>query len=286
VLVPVHVFSGYITHLLLPMKRIFKSLYVQVLIAIFTGIVLGYFFPAFAIKLKPLGDAFIKLIKMMIAPVIFCTIVTGIAGMQDMKKVGRVGLKAILYFEVVSTLALIIGLITINLLHPGTGINANLATIDATQVQGYVASSQTGGVVSFLTHIIPENIVDALDKGDLLQVLFFAVLFGFGLSKIGAKAQPILKGIQSLSEGLFAVIGIIMKVAPLGAFGAMAFTIGQYGVGTLASLAKLMGTFYLTCILFIFLVLGLIMRLYGYRIIRLLSLIKEELLVVLGTSSS
>ena len=268
------------------MKKLFKSLYVQVLMAIGIGIVLGYFFPSFAVQLKPLGDAFIKLIKMMIAPVIFCTIVTGIAGMQDMKKVGRVGLKAILYFEVVSTLALIIGLIIINIVQPGKGMNVDPATIDAAGVQGYISSGRSSDVVTFLTHIIPDNIVDALAKGDLLQVLFFSVLFGFGLSKIGVKARPVLRGIQSLSDGLFAVIHIIMRVAPLGALGAMAFTIGKYGIGTLASLGKLMATFYLTCLFFIFIVLGLIMRLYGYRILKLLRHIRDELLIVLGTSSS
>lgn len=267
-------------------SKFFKSLYAQVLVAIFVGVLIGHFFPDFGVRLKPLGDAFIKLIKMMIAPVIFCTIVIGIAGMQDMKKVGRVGLKALLYFEVVSTLALIIGLVVINIVKPGNGMNVNPATIDASGVEGYIKSSHSGSVVDFLMHIIPENIVDALAKGDLLQVLFFSVLFGFALSKIGVKAQPLLRGIQSLSDGLFVVIKMIMKVAPIGAFGAMAFTIGKYGVGTLTSLAQLMGTFYLTCLLFIFLVLGSIMRFFGFSIIKLLGLIKDELLVVLGTSSS
>jgi aerobic C4-dicarboxylate transport protein len=269
------------------MKRIYKSLYFQVIIAILTGILLGFFYPSFAVQLKPLGDAFIKLVKMMIGPIVFCTIVSGIAGMQDMKKVGRVGLKAILYFEVLSSIALIIGLFVVNIIQPGRGMNINPTTLDASQVAGYVkSSSATGGVAGFLTHIIPENIIDALAKGELLQILFFAVLFGFGLSRIGEKAGPILKGIHSLTEGLFSVIRIIMKVAPLGALGAMAFTIGQYGIGSLARLGELMLSFYITCILFIFIILGLILRSFGFSIFRMLRYIREELLIVLGTSSS
>jgi aerobic C4-dicarboxylate transport protein len=224
---------------------------------------------------------------MMIAPVVFCTIVLGIAGMQDMKKVGRVGLKALLYFEVLSTVALVIGLVVVNIIQPGKGMNIHPETLDPSLVQGYIKSStNTGGVAGFLLHIIPENIVDALAKGELLQVLFFAVLFGFGLSRIGTKAQPVLKGLSSLLEGLFAVIRIIMKVAPLGALGAMAFTIGQYGLGSLASLGKLMICFYLTCLLFIFVVLGIVLRAFRFSIFKLLRYIKEELLIVLGTSSS
>jgi aerobic C4-dicarboxylate transport protein len=269
------------------MKKIFRSLYVQVVIAIAIGILLGTFYPSFAIRLKPLGDAFIRLIKMMIAPIIFTSIVLGIAGMHNGKKVGRIGLKAILYFEVLTTAALIIGLIIVNIVGPGRGMNVNAAALDTSQVKGYVqSSSNSGGVVAFLIHIIPENIVDALAKGDILQVLFFAILFGFGLSMVGERAAPLLKGLQSLLDGLFAVIRIIMKVAPLGALGAMAFTIGAYGVGSLTSLGQLMFSFYLTCILFIFLVLGLVMRLFGFRILHLLRYIKDELLVVLGTSSS
>jgi len=268
------------------MKKLFKSLYVQVIIAIVIGVLLGYFFPSLAVQLKPLGDAFIKLIKMMIAPVIFCTIVIGIAGMEDMKKVGRVGLKAILYFEAVSTIALIIGLVFINILQPGKGMNVDPATIDPSGVQSYISSSHSNDIVSFLTHIIPENIIDALAKGDLLQVLFFSILFGFALSKIGIKAQPVLNVIKSFSDGLFAMIHMIMKVAPIGALGAMAFTIGKYGIGSLTSLGALMITFYLTCLFFIFIVLGFIMRLCGYSIVKLLRHIREELLIVLGTSSS
>jgi aerobic C4-dicarboxylate transport protein len=268
------------------MKKLFKSLYFQVIIAIITGILLGYYFPAFAMQLKPLGDGFIKLIKMMIAPIIFCTIVTGIAGMQNTKKVGRVGLKAILYFEVVTTLALIIGLIVINVLKPGVGMNIDPASLDTKSVENFITESKSQSVTDFIIHIIPENIVNALSTSNILQVLFFSVLLGFALSKIGNKAAPLLKGIQSLEDGLFAIIKIIMKVAPLGALGAMAFTIGKYGLESLTSLGQLMGSFYLTCILFIVFVLGSILKLTGFNIFRLLAYIKDELLVVLGTSSS
>ena len=263
-----------------------KILYVQVLIAIAIGILLGCYFPGFAVQLKPLGDGFIKLIKMMIAPIIFCTIVTGIASMQNTKKVGRVGLKAILYFEVVTTLALIIGLIVINVLKPGVGMNVDAASLDTKSVENYITESKNQSVGDFLLHIIPENIVNALSTSNILQVLFFSVLLGFALSKIGEKAAPLLKGIQSLEHGLFAIIKIIMKVAPLGALGAMAFTIGKYGVGSLTQLGQLMGSFYITCILFIVIVLGGILKYAGFNLFRLLAYIKEELLIVLGTSSS
>jgi len=263
-----------------------KMLYVQVVIAIIIGVLLGYFYPSFAVQLKPLGDGFIKLIKMMIAPIIFCTIVTGIAGMQNTKKVGRVGLKAILYFEVVTTLALIIGLIVINVLKPGVGMNVDAASLDTQSVESYITESKSQSVADFLLHIIPENIVNALSTSNILQVLFFSVLLGFALSKIGEKAAPLLKGIQSLEYGLFAIIKIIMKVAPLGALGAMAFTIGKYGVGSLVQLGQLLGSFYLTCVLFIVLILGAIVKFLGFNLFRLLAFIKEELLIVLGTSSS
>jgi aerobic C4-dicarboxylate transport protein len=263
-----------------------KVLYVQVIIAIVIGIVVGHFFPSIGVQLKPLGDGFIKLIKMMIAPIIFCTIVTGIAGMQNTKKVGRVGLKAILYFEVVTTLALIIGLIVINILKPGVGMNVDVASLDTKDIQNYITESKSQSVGDFFMHIIPENIVNALSTSNILQVLFFSVLLGFALSKIGEKATPLLKGIQSLETGLFAIIKIIMKVAPLGALGAMAFTIGKYGVGSLAQLGQLMGSFYITCILFIVVVLGGILKYTGFNIFKLIAFIKEELLIVLGTSSS
>lgn len=263
-----------------------KVLYVQVIIAIVIGIIVGHFYPSFGVQLKPLGDGFIKLIKMMIAPIIFCTIVTGIAGMQNTKKVGRVGLKAILYFEVVTTLALIIGLIVINILKPGVGMNVDVTSLDTKDIQNYISESKSQSVGDFFMHIIPENIVNALSTSNILQVLFFSVLLGFALSKIGEKAAPLLKGIQSLETGLFAIIKIIMKVAPLGALGAMAFTIGKYGVGSLAQLGQLMGSFYITCILFIVVVLGGILKYTGFNIFKLIAFIKEELLIVLGTSSS
>jgi aerobic C4-dicarboxylate transport protein len=266
--------------------KLLKSLYVQVLIAIVIGILIGHFYPSFAVGLKPLGDAFIKLIKMMIAPVIFCTIVTGIAGMQDTKKVGRVGLKAILYFEIVTSLALIIGLVVINVLKPGVGMNINPATLDTKAVEGFITEGKSRTFTDFMLHIIPDNIVNALSNGDLLQVLFFSVLFGFALSKIGVKATPLVKGIRSLELGLFTVINFIMKVAPIGALGAMSFTIGKYGLGSLASLGQLMIAFYITCILFIVIILGGILKYAGFNLFRLLAFIKEELLIVLGTSSS
>lgn len=267
--------------------KIFSSLYFQVIVCIIVGILLGHFLPEFAISLKPLGDAFIKLIKMMIAPIIFCTIVTGIAGMQNTKKVGSVGLKAILYFEIVTTLALIIGLLVINILKPGVGMHIDAASLSTDSVASYIKSGsepQTFG--QFLLNIIPENIVNALSTGSILQVLFFSVLLGFALTKIGAKAAPLLKGIQSLEDALFTIIKFIMKLAPVGALGAMAFTIGKYGVSSLQDLGALMGSFYLTCVFFIVLVLGGILRLVSFNIFKLLGFIKSELLIVLGTSSS
>jgi len=268
------------------MIKFFKGLYVQVIIAILLGISLGYLYPEFAIKLKPLGDGFIKLVKMMIPPVIFCTIVTGIAGMQDAKKTGRVGLKAIIYFEIVTSLALIIGLFVINILKPGVGMNIDPSSLDVKSVETYVSQSKNYNLQDFLLHIIPDNIVNAFSNGDLLQILFFSVLFGFGLSAIGEKAKPLFSGIKSLEIGLFAVVRIIMKVAPLGALGAMSFTIGKYGLASLSSLGQLMLSFYITCVLFILIILGGILKLTGFNIFRMLAFIKDELLIVLGTSSS
>jgi aerobic C4-dicarboxylate transport protein len=269
------------------MRKIYKGLYFQVIVAILLGIILGVYQPALAESLKPLGDGFIKLVKMMIAPIIFATIVTGIAGMQDTKKVGRVGIKAILYFEVVSTIALIIGLVVVNLLQPGAGMHIDPSTLDQSAVEKYVKPSTGGhGVVDFFMNIIPENIISALAEGNILQVLLFSVLLGFALSRVGEKAAPILKGIKSLEAGLFGIIKIIMKVAPLGAFGAMSFTIGKYGLGSLASLGQLMLSFYTTCLLFIIVILGSVMKLSGYSLFKLLKVIKEEILIVLGTSSS
>ena len=268
------------------MPRIFKSLYVQVLCAIVIGVLLGHFYPELSLQLKPLGDGFIKLVKMMIAPVIFCTIVTGIAGMQNTKKVGSVGLKAIIYFEVVTTLALIVGLLVINIVKPGAGMNVNPQTLDAKAVEQYTAQAHSQTPRDFILDIIPENIISAFAHNHLLQVLLFSLLMGFALSKIKEKAAPLLKGIQSLEDALFSIIHMIMKLAPLGALGAMAFTVGKYGIGLLGPLANLMLCFYITCIIFIVLVLGSILKLAGFNIFKLLAHIKEELLIVLGTSSS
>lgn len=266
--------------------KFFKNLYIQVLLAIIVGVVLGVFAPGFAEQLKPLGDGFIKLIKMMIAPIIFCTIVTGIAGMENMKTAGRVGLKAIIYFEIVSTVALIIGLVIVDIAQPGTGMHIDPATLDTSGVQNYIKQGESTGIKDFLLHIIPENLFSAMAEGNILQVLFFAVLFGIGLSQIGTKAKPVLNALHSVSEGLFAMMRIIMKLAPLGALGAMSFTIAKYGFDSLASLGKLMICFYATCIFFIVVILGGILKYYGFNIFKLLRFLKEELLIVLGTSSS
>ncbi|WP_207430017.1 dicarboxylate/amino acid:cation symporter [Sabulibacter ruber] len=270
-------------------KPIYKSLYFQVISAILIGILLGHFMPDLAVQLKPLGDAFIKLVKMMIGPVVFCTIVTGIAGMQDMKQVGRVGVKALLYFEVLTTLALILGLVVVNILKPGVGMHVNAATLDTDALSAMTSAGEKAehsGALGFFMHLIPNNIIDALAKGDLLQILFFSVLFGFGLSKVSEKGRPVYVAIQSISTALFAVIHIIMKVAPLGALGAMAYTIGKYGLASLGALGQLMGSFYLTCVLFIVVVLGTVMKVMGFSIFKLLRYIREELFIVLGTSSS
>ncbi len=264
----------------------YKILYVQVLFAILCGILLGVFYPKLGVDMKPLGDGFIKLIKMIIAPVIFCTVVAGIAGMQDMKKIGRVGGKALLYFEVVSTVALAIGLIVANVIRPGDGFNADPATLDTSSIAQYTDKAKSQTMTDFVLNIIPNTFIDAFAKGDILQVLLVAILFGFALSILGERGRPITKLIDDASHVIFGVVGIIMKVAPIGAFGAMAFTIGKFGLASLLPLAKLMGSFYLTCALFVFVVLGLIARFTGFSIFRFINYIKEELLIVLGTSSS
>ncbi len=266
-------------------KPFYKILYVQVLFAIACGVLLGVFYPSDGVAMKPLGDSFIKLIKMIIAPVIFCTVVSGIAGMQDIKKIGRVGGKALLYFEIVSTFALAIGLIVVNVLRPGDGFNANLATLDTKSIAAFT-TAKTPTTVEFLMNIIPTTVADAFAKGDILQVLLISVLFGFALSLLGEKGRGVHKLIDDLALAIFGIVGIIMKAAPIGAFGAMAFTIGKYGLASLLPLAKLMGSFYLTCFLFIFGVLGAIAKMTGFSIWRFVLYIKEELLIVLGTSSS
>jgi aerobic C4-dicarboxylate transport protein len=267
-------------------KPLYKSLYFQVVVAIVVGILLGYFFPETGAAMKPLGDGFIKLIKMIIAPIIFCTVVVGIAGMENMKTVGKTGGYALLYFEAVSTLALIVGLVMINVLQPGAGMNVDPATLDTKSVAQYAAPGKMQSTTDFLLNVVPNTVVDAFAKGEILQVLLFSVLFGFALHAFGAKGKPVFEFIDKVSHVLFGIVGIIMRVAPIGAFGAMAFTIGKYGVGTLLSLAKLMGTFYATCLLFIFVVLGIIAKLHGFGIWKFIKYIKEELFIVLGTSSS
>jgi aerobic C4-dicarboxylate transport protein len=267
-------------------KPFYKVLYIQVLFAIVLGVLLGIFDPGLATAMKPLGDGFVKLIKMIIAPVIFCTVVAGIAGMQDMKKIGRVGGKALLYFEIVSTFALAIGLIVANLIKPGSGFNVNPATIDTHSIAEYTAKTKSLTTTDFLLNIIPDTFVGAFAKGDILQVLLIAIMFGFALSMMGERGRPITRGIEAVSHAIFGVVNIIMKAAPIGAFGAMAFTIGKYGIKSLIPLASLVGSFYLTCALFIVLVLGTIARFTGFSIFRFLAYIKEELLIVLGTSSS
>ena len=267
-------------------KPFYKSLYLQVLTAIVLGVLLGHYDPKLGEQMKPLGDAFIKTIKMIIAPIIFCTVVHGIASMQDMKKVGRVGLKALLYFELVTTLALIIGLTVSNVLQPGVGMNVDPKLIDTKAIQGFVEKSKDQSTLQFLLDIIPNTVVGAFAQGEILQVLFFAILFAFGLQALGERGKALLGIIDQASHALFGVVGIIMKVAPIGAFGAMAFTIGKYGVATLLSLAKLMIAFYATCIIFIVVVLGFMAWLAGFNIFKFIRYIKEELLIVLGTSSS
>lgn len=269
------------------LRRLFSLLYFQVLLAIGVGVLIGHFFPAVAIQLKPLGDGFIKLIKMVIAPLIFCSIVLGIAGMEDVKKIGKVGIKSMIYFQVTSVVAMLLGVMVINGIAPGEGMHVDPNTLDTAEVASFLeAGKKQVGFVGFLLNIIPENVFGALSSGNLLQVLFFAVLFGFGLSKIGPRAEPAVRVMQSFLDGLFVVIRMVMKVAPIGAMGAMGFTIGKYGVGSLSSLGMLMLSFYVTCLLYIFLFAGGMLKYYGISIFRVLRYIKEELLVVLGTSSS
>ena len=268
------------------MKTLLRSLYFQVIVAIVLGVLLGAFYPESGAMMKPLGDGFIKLIKMLIAPVIFCTVVTGIAGVEDMKKVGKTGGLALIYFEVMSTVALAAGLVVVNILRPGSGMNVDPSTLDAGSVAAYTGPARLGSVTDFLLNVIPTTVVDAFAKGEILQVLLFAVLFGFALQRLGARGAPLLSFIDALSQALFGIVGVVMKLAPLGAFGAMAFTIGRYGFASLLSLGKLMACFYATCLLFIFGALGLVARLHGFSIWRFVKYIKDELFIVLGTSSS
>jgi aerobic C4-dicarboxylate transport protein len=255
-------------------------------IAMALAVVLGYLSPVKAVAMKPLGDAFIRLISMVITLIIFCTVVSGIAGMQDMRKVGRVGGKALLYFEIISTLALVVGLVVGNVVQSGRGFNANPTTLDAREVAAYAGQAKAQTLADFVTHIIPNTIVDAFAKGDILEVLFVALLFGFALSASGPRCKLLVDLVDSLTKAVFKIVAIIMKFAPLGAFGAMAFTVGRYGIASLGPLAKLIVTFYVTSILFVLIVMGGVARLAGFGIIRFLFYIKEEILLVLATSSS
>ncbi|WP_333653158.1 dicarboxylate/amino acid:cation symporter [Acinetobacter johnsonii] len=281
-------------------KPIYKSLYFQVIVAIIAGILVGHFFPSGTQVINgvekyvpgwgelfyPLGQGFIKLIKMIIAPVIFCTIVSGIAGMESMKSVGKTGGVALLYFEIVSTIALLIGLLVINIWKPGVGMNVDPSTLDTSGISKFVESGQQQSTVDFFMHIIPNTVVGAFAEGEILQVLLFALMFGFALHKLGDAGKPVLKFIDQISHVFFNIVNMIMKLAPIGAFGAMAYTIGKYGIGSLAQLAQLIICFYITCLLFIFLVLGTISRVCGFSILKMIRMIREELLIVLGTSSS
>ena len=267
-------------------KHFYTNSSVQVLAAVALAIALGYWRPATAVAMKPLGDGFIRLITMIITLVIFCTVVTGIAGMEDLKKVGRVGGKALLYFEVVSTLALFIGLVVGNVVHPGSAFHVNAATLDAKSVAEYAGQAKAQTISEYLLHIIPTTVVDAFSKGDILQVLLVSVLFGFALSAAGSRSKPLLDFLNAMTDVVFGIVRILMRFAPIGAFGALAFTIGKYGIASLGPLAKLIGTFYFTSILFVFLVLGVIARMAGFGILRFLYYIKEEILLVLAISSS
>ncbi|MBN8952886.1 MULTISPECIES: dicarboxylate/amino acid:cation symporter [unclassified Rhizobium] len=264
----------------------YRHLYVQVLTAIAAGILLGHYYPQLGTSLQPLGDAFIKLVRMVIAPVIFLTVTTGIAGMSDLKKFGRVVGKSFIYFLTFSTLALIIGLIVANVVQPGAGMHINPATLDTKAVNNYAAQAHDASVVGFLMNIIPDTIVGAFAKGDILQVLFFSVVFGIALGAVGERGRPVVDFLQALTTPIFRMVALLMKFAPIGAFGAMAFTIGKYGIGTIANLAFLIGTFYATSLLFVLVVLGAVARYNGFSILALIRYIKEELLLVLGTSSS
>ncbi|MFZ6673233.1 dicarboxylate/amino acid:cation symporter [Undibacterium sp. Xuan67W] len=265
---------------------LYRSLYFQVITAIIIGVLLGHYYPESGAAMKPIGDGFIKLIKMMIAPIIFCTVVVGIAGMEDMKKVGKTGGMALLYFEVVSTLALIVGLIVVNLWQPGAGMHIDASALSTKEIASYTAPGKMQTMTDFLMAIIPATLVDAFAKGEILQVLLIAVLFGFALHRFGGRGTLVFDVIEKFSHVLFVIVGYIMKVAPIGAFGAMAYTIGKFGIASLLPLAQLMAAFYTTCLIFVFVVLGTIAKVHGFSIWKFVKYIKEELLIVLGTSSS
>ncbi len=269
------------------MKKLFKTLYFQVIIAILIGIALGHFYPDLGVALKPFGDGFIKLIKMIIAPLIFCSIVLGIAGMQDVKKVGKIGIRSMIYFQITTFTAMFIALLVVNLAQPGAGMNINVAHLDTSQVGNYIeGGKEQKGIVQFLLNIIPNNIIGSLAEGNILQVLFFAILLGFAFAKMGEKAEPVKVVFQSFLDGIFLVIKMIMKVAPLGAMGAIGFTVGRYGLDILKSLGMVMLWFYVACLIYIFVFIGLILYRNKINLWKFLEYIKEELLIVLGTSSS
>lgn len=267
-------------------KKIYQVLYFQVIVSILIGVVLGHFFPELAIKMKPFGDGFIKLIRMMIAPIIFTTVVTGIASMKDFREVGGIGIKALIYFEVVTVFALIIGLVVANVYRPGEGLNIDINSLTSTTIKTYTTDAAAFDTVSFILNIIPDTLVGAFTKGDILPVLLISILFGFGILHRGEKLKPFVRAIDQLSTVLFSIIGFIMKLAPLGAFGAMAYTVGAYGIHTLLALGRLVACVYMTNMMFIFLVLGLIAKISGFSLWRFLNYIKEEIVIVLGTSSS
>jgi len=264
----------------------YLTLWIQVLIAMVIGILVGHFAPQTGTAMQPLGDAFIKMIRMLIAPIIFCTVVLGIAKMNDMTRVGRVAIKALIYFEVLTTVALILGLVMVNLWQPGGGMNISAASLDAGSVKGYIAQTQTQGVVPFLMNIIPGTVVGSLAEGNILQVLFLSVLFGAVLTLLGEAAKPLIDILDTLSKMLFGAVGIVMWAAPLGAFGAIALTVGKYGAGTLVSLGNLLVCFYVTCLIFIFFILGPICRICGFSLLKLIRYIWEEILICLATTSS
>jgi aerobic C4-dicarboxylate transport protein len=270
----------------MPRTRLHSTLYLQVLAAIVIGVAFGYLSPGAAQRMQPLGEAFIRAMRMLIAPIIFCTVVHGIAAMDDLRTAGRVALKALLYFEAVTTLALIIGLVVVNLWQPGAGMNVDATTLDPDAVASYATQARQQSPVEFLLHIIPQTVTGAFADGEILQVLFVSVLFGVALFHLGERGKPLLQLIDLVSRTIFGVVGVVMKAAPLGAFGAMAFTIGRYGIGSLLSLGKLMADVYLTCLFFICVVLGGIAAFTGFNLWKFLRYIREEILIVLGTSSS
>ncbi len=269
-------------------KRYLGKLYVQVLIGVTIGILLGAIWPQFGADLKPIGDAFIKLIKMVFAPIIFATVVLGIAKMENMKELGRVGMRSLIYFEVLSTFALVLGLVVVNFVQPGQGMNVDPATLDIKSISTYTATaaSSSGSFTDFLLHIIPASVTDAFAKNEILQILLFSTLFGIALAHLGPRGKPVVDVLEAFSHGMFYIVGMVMRVAPLAGCGAMAFTVGKYGLGSIVSLGKLMATMYLTCFLFVVFVLGFIARLSGFSLWKFLKYLKEELFTVLGTSSS